>query len=205
MPRDISSFELQAFFTFSRTERELIGARRGDSLKLGSALHIGFLRMSGRVLDAFRVLPPALWRPLGNGLGVDAPEIALLCALYGRGVLIETLFPRKGYRRNGCVPFMLLRANKPERDTDPFLQSGEHHCVRRCRGRDRQAHEEFVTPEFSLKQALAGDRIGSALARCLRARHEAVRRLFQVSVDLCEHPPVHGVRWPAGEVGSYLS
>jgi hypothetical protein len=30
-------------------------ARRGNRLKLGLALHIGFLRMSGRLLDAFRV------------------------------------------------------------------------------------------------------------------------------------------------------
>jgi len=78
LPRDISGFELQAFFTFSRSERELISARRGDALKLGLALHMGFLRMSGRVLDAFRIVPPALWRHLGNELGVDAPEIASL-------------------------------------------------------------------------------------------------------------------------------
>ena len=89
LPRDISGFELQAFFTFSHAERELIGARRGESLKLGLALHIGFLRMSGRVLDAFRIVPPALWRHLGSELGVDAPEIASLRALYGRG---RTLF-----------------------------------------------------------------------------------------------------------------
>lgn len=82
LPRDISSFELQAFFTFSQAERELIGACRGESLKLGLALHIGFLRMCGRVLDAFRIVPPALWRHLGNELGVDAPEIASLRALY---------------------------------------------------------------------------------------------------------------------------
>jgi hypothetical protein len=48
LPHDLSAFELQAFFTFSRAEHELIQARRGDSLKLGLALHIGFLRMSGR-------------------------------------------------------------------------------------------------------------------------------------------------------------
>jgi hypothetical protein len=89
LPRDISGFELQAFFTFSQAELELIGARRGESLKLGLALHIGFLRMSGRVLDAFRIVPPALWRHLGSELGVDAPEIASLRALYGRG---RTLF-----------------------------------------------------------------------------------------------------------------
>lgn len=89
IPRDLSRFELQAFFTFSRAERELIEARRGDPLKLGLALHIGFLRMSGRLLDAVRVVPPALWRHLGSELGIDAPEIASLRAMYGRG---RTLF-----------------------------------------------------------------------------------------------------------------
>ena len=87
--RDLSGFELQAFFTFSRAERELIEARRGDPLKFGLALHIGFLRMSGRLLDAVRVVPPALWRHLGGELGIDAPEIASLRAMYGRG---RTLF-----------------------------------------------------------------------------------------------------------------
>ena len=89
IPRDLSGFELQAFFTFSRAERELIEARRGDPLRLGLALHIGFLRMSGRLLDAVRVVPPALWRHLGSELGIDAPEIASLRAMYGRG---RTLF-----------------------------------------------------------------------------------------------------------------
>ena len=37
--REFSAFELQAFFTFSRPEHELIQAHRGDSLKLGLALH----------------------------------------------------------------------------------------------------------------------------------------------------------------------
>jgi Domain of unknown function (DUF4158) len=64
LPREFSAFELQAFFAFSRSERELIDARRGAALKLGLALHIGFLRMSGRLLDAFRVVPPVLWRQL---------------------------------------------------------------------------------------------------------------------------------------------
>jgi hypothetical protein len=41
---------------------EIHEARRGNRLKLGLALHIGFLRMSGRLLDAFRVIPSVLWR-----------------------------------------------------------------------------------------------------------------------------------------------
>ena len=41
IPRELTEFELQAFFGFSREELELIGRRRGDSLRLGLALHIG--------------------------------------------------------------------------------------------------------------------------------------------------------------------
>jgi len=89
LPRDFSAFELQSVFSCSRAELDLIGARRGDSLKLGLALHLGFLRMSGRLLDAVRVVPPALWRYLGVTLGVEAPDLASLRAMYGRG---RTLF-----------------------------------------------------------------------------------------------------------------
>ena len=37
LPREISTFELQSFFTYSRTERELINARRSNAHKLGLA------------------------------------------------------------------------------------------------------------------------------------------------------------------------
>ena len=74
LPRDISDFEMKAFFTFNGSEREAINARRGDAHKLGMAFHIGFLRMSGRLLGAFRVIPVALWRHLGNDLGYFCPS-----------------------------------------------------------------------------------------------------------------------------------
>jgi len=51
LPRELNAFELQPFFTFSRDEREVIDARYGATHKLGLALHIGFLRLSGRSLD----------------------------------------------------------------------------------------------------------------------------------------------------------
>ena len=44
LPRELSTFELQAFFTFSRDEREVIDARYGATHKLGLALHIGLPR-----------------------------------------------------------------------------------------------------------------------------------------------------------------
>jgi hypothetical protein len=53
------------------------------------ALQIGFLRMSGRLLDAFRIVPANLWRHLGVQFAVEAPDLASLRALYRRG---NTLF-----------------------------------------------------------------------------------------------------------------
>ena len=84
VPRELSGFELQAFFTFSRAERELIERRRGAEMKLGLALHIGFVRMCGRPLNAFRVLPPVLLRHLGAELDIEVPDLASLRALYAR-------------------------------------------------------------------------------------------------------------------------
>jgi len=84
LPRELSAFELQAFFTFSRAERTVIDARYGATHKLGLALHMGFLRLSGRSLSAVRVVPVSLWAHLGKELGVRPPELASLKALYGR-------------------------------------------------------------------------------------------------------------------------
>jgi hypothetical protein len=89
IPRELSQFELQAFFSFSAVEHELIARRRGDSLKLGFALHIGFVRMSGRPLNNVRAVPTVLLAHLGRELSITAPDLASVRALYARG---RTLF-----------------------------------------------------------------------------------------------------------------
>ena len=97
LPREISALELQAFFTFSRAERELIEWRRGEHHKLGLALHIGFVRMSWRPLNSVRAVPAALRRHLGQTLDIETPDLASLRALYTRG---RTLFePHRVSRR----------------------------------------------------------------------------------------------------------
>ena len=71
LPRELTEFELLAFFSFSRAELELIARRRGDNHKLGLALHIGFVRMSGRPLNSVRAVPAARVRqPSGRNLGM---------------------------------------------------------------------------------------------------------------------------------------
>ena len=89
LPRELAEFGLQAFFSFSRAELELIERRRGDNHKLGLALHIGFVRMSGRPLNSVRAVPAVLLRHLGQMLDIATPDLASLRALYARG---RTLF-----------------------------------------------------------------------------------------------------------------
>jgi hypothetical protein len=72
LPRELTEFEIEAFFSFSASERAIIDARRTAELKLGLALQIGFLRMSGRLLEAVRIVPAPLWRHLGDTLSVSA-------------------------------------------------------------------------------------------------------------------------------------
>lgn len=84
LPRDLSDFEMKAFFYLQWRRARADQCTAGDAHKLGLALHISFLRVSGRLLYAFRVFPVALWRHLGNELGIDAPEVASLRTLYGR-------------------------------------------------------------------------------------------------------------------------
>lgn len=82
IPPELNDFELNTFFTFSKKERQVIDGRRQGLYRLAMALHIGFLRMSGRALDAYKQIPRQLWNHLGTHLGVDAPDISTLRALY---------------------------------------------------------------------------------------------------------------------------
>jgi hypothetical protein len=90
LPRELTAFEVEVFFQFSADETRVIEERRRTELKLGLALQIAFLRMSGRLLDAVRIVPPRLWRYLGERFGVAAPDLASLRAMYRRApTLIE--------------------------------------------------------------------------------------------------------------------
>ena len=90
LPREVSAFEIEAFYQFSAEECRVIEERRRPELKLALALQIGFLRMSGRLLEAVRIVPPLLWKHLGARFNVAAPDLASLRAMYRRApTLIE--------------------------------------------------------------------------------------------------------------------
>ncbi len=48
--------------------------------------------MTGRLLDALRVVPPALGRHLGTQFGIEAPDLASLRTIYRRR---RTLFEQQ--------------------------------------------------------------------------------------------------------------
>jgi Domain of unknown function (DUF4158) len=88
--RELTASEIEAFFRFTPAECH-IEERRRPELKLGLALQIEFLRMSGHVLDAVRIVPTVLWRHLGEQFHIASPDLASLRAMYRRD---KTLFER---------------------------------------------------------------------------------------------------------------
>ncbi|HUL64683.1 MAG TPA: DUF4158 domain-containing protein [Burkholderiaceae bacterium] len=85
IPRELTDFDLATFFTFSAKARALIEARRGDLYRLAIALHLGFIRMSGRTLDAYT--PTGKFRKcsgitLAPQLELDPPDLRTLRTLY---------------------------------------------------------------------------------------------------------------------------
>jgi len=65
LPRDLSAFEIEAFFNFSNAERGVIEERRSAALKLALAPQIGFLRHSPAKLGSPKLLSPS------GKLGID--------------------------------------------------------------------------------------------------------------------------------------
>jgi len=128
LPREFSQFELQAFFSFSHAELELIARRRGDNLKLGLALHIGFVRMCGRPLNSVRAVPAALLRHLGRELDLATPDLASLRALYARG---RTLFDHQ-QQACKCLGFSWMTEHQ-RRALIRVLRDEVSHCADRER------------------------------------------------------------------------
>lgn len=83
-PRQLSLFEIEQFFSFTPQELRAIRTRRGALNRLGVALQVGFLRMTGRQLNSVHVLPQPVLAHLGKQLGIPVPDIASIRALYRR-------------------------------------------------------------------------------------------------------------------------
>lgn len=82
IPLGLDDFELTTFFSYDAGEQRLIASRRSALHRLALALHIGFVRMSGRTLDALERVPKRLWSHIAKQVHEQAPEIATLRSLY---------------------------------------------------------------------------------------------------------------------------
>ncbi len=82
IPAALDDFELTTFFSFSAAEMVVIRSLRKPLHRFGLAMHMGFIRMSGRTLDAVERIPKALWSHLGIQLGIEPPEMGTLRSLY---------------------------------------------------------------------------------------------------------------------------
>jgi Domain of unknown function (DUF4158) len=83
-PRDMSAFEVRHFFSFSVADRRELRVRYPRRLRLGAALQVGFVRMTGTTLDSFDYVPNAVLKHVARTLALPAPDIATLRALYQR-------------------------------------------------------------------------------------------------------------------------
>jgi TnpA family transposase len=56
-PRELSAFEVRRFFSLSLPDRQWLRQRFRSRARLGAALQLGFVRMTGRTLEAFDRIP----------------------------------------------------------------------------------------------------------------------------------------------------
>jgi Domain of unknown function (DUF4158) len=75
-PPTMASAEIDQFFTFNRRELTVIARRRGSLNRLSVGLQIGFLRMTGRTVNSFQILPIAVLKHLGVQLRLAPPRRA---------------------------------------------------------------------------------------------------------------------------------
>ena len=84
IPPWLSEFEVELFFRRSASDIATIKLPRGDDMRLGLGLRIGFLRMSGRVLNSTEVIDLRILAFLGAQLEIVALRVASLGSLYSR-------------------------------------------------------------------------------------------------------------------------
>ena len=141
LPQEVTAFEIEAFYQFSAEECRVIEERRRPELKLALALQIGFVRMSGRLLEAVRIVPPLLWKHLGARFNVTAPDLASLRAMYRRApTLIE-------HQQLAC-------------ETLGFRWLSEHHRRGLVRVRAMNSHARTIRSVFSALRGAGSTIIG---------------------------------------------
>jgi hypothetical protein len=77
-PAELTDFELRQAFTFDLEERTEIRRAFRSRLRIGVALQLGFLRLTGTSLRTIEYVPPMVLRHLAAQFSVAAPDLATL-------------------------------------------------------------------------------------------------------------------------------
>ncbi len=93
-PRNMNAFDVQQFFSLSAADCQELRIRYPRRLRLGAALQLGFVRMTGTTLDAFDYVPANVMKHVAEMLGISAPQLATLRAMYRRRA---TLFAHQAW------------------------------------------------------------------------------------------------------------
>jgi TnpA family transposase len=96
-PEGLSAFEIEQYFTPSGKELIAILQRRTDANRIAFALQIGFLKLTGRLLNSVEIVPSAILKHVSVVVGCAAPHIASIRALYRRR---RTLYDHQVDARN---------------------------------------------------------------------------------------------------------
>ena len=83
-PKEITEFEIRQFFTLSAEDVRAIRVDSNKKSRLALALQVGFLRMTGAVLDTYEYIPRAVLECVAKQLHVAAPMLATMRALSRR-------------------------------------------------------------------------------------------------------------------------
>jgi TnpA family transposase len=86
IPPNLSAVEIEHFFTLRSKELDAISKGRGTANRLGLALHIGFLRFSGALLNSTDLIPEDVLRHVAKQISPAGrpPQIASIRSIYRR-------------------------------------------------------------------------------------------------------------------------
>jgi TnpA family transposase len=96
-PEGLNASEIAHFFCLSEDELRAVRTHRRALNRLGVALQIGYLRLTGTALNSFDMIPQQVLVHLGSELGGEVPRLASIRALYRRR---RTLFEHQAAARN---------------------------------------------------------------------------------------------------------
>ena len=176
-PKTLSAVELRAFFTFSEEELAAVRKRFRTNLRVAGALNLGFLKMTGNLLEVTQIIPRKLLRHISTQLELPALTIASLKAIYTRP---KTLYEHQWW----AMETLGFSKVPPQFETDLLLFLGQEAqyaaSVDALVGRAKEwlYQRRYITP---------ADRVMRDVARrAMSESEDALLNLFRQQIPLAQ-------------------